>query len=233
MSNSTGSQDISMLIIEPDHVEIPKMQPTESNSNSFSINDYTYHRHSAPKDIIYYRCSDKRCPARVHFNPLTKIFSLKNQHLNAKVHKVPCSQKIITSDELINFPNLPMRGPLIISKEHIPLELQCDEEFITPHKRPHSDNLIDPNPDKHYLLQFKVLDSQRFDMFSKDLVNNCLATKAFCYSRGKRFTGQRYEKVEEKVIEVYTSTHFMGKVLLHIINYFGRGVEVLFFQKDN
>ena len=59
----------------------------EVNSNRHS--DYTYHRHSAPKDVIYYRCSDKRCKARFHFNTKTKEYRLKNQHLDAAVHKPP------------------------------------------------------------------------------------------------------------------------------------------------
>lgn len=55
--------------------------------NSDCSLDYTYHRHSAPKDVIYYRCSDKRCKARLHFNKRTGQISLKNQHLPSPLHK--------------------------------------------------------------------------------------------------------------------------------------------------
>ena len=235
MSNSIVSQETSDLPTEASNTENSNTEGFNHNANpdSLSINDHTYHKHSAPKDVIYYRCSDKRCPARVHYNPQTKNFTMKNNHLNPKMHKKPSSQKTISSEDLIRLSNAPARGPLIISKPNAPQELRCNEELSIPMKRQKVDALLDSGEDKIYLVQFKVGNAKEFKRFSRILSDNCLATNVSCYSRAKSFTKQRNERILEKVIEVYTSTHFMGKVLLHIINYFGRGVEILFFQKDN
>lgn len=63
------------------------MQSEEFVAGSTITLDYTYHRHSAPKDVVYYRCSDKNCKARLHYNKRTKAITLKNEHLPADVHK--------------------------------------------------------------------------------------------------------------------------------------------------
>ena len=122
MSNSTiGSQDSVVNTSEAEVNEKPKAESPEMNFNE-EVNEsieYTYHKHSAPKDVIYYRCSDKRCPAKVRYNPQTKEFAMKNQHLNQKIHKKPCSQKTISSDDLIEYSDLITRGPLVISKAHM------------------------------------------------------------------------------------------------------------------
>jgi len=61
--------------------------------------DYVFHRHSAPKDVVYYRCSDKLCKARLHFNMITKQLAFKNQHLEPSVHRQPRSPLVISVDQ--------------------------------------------------------------------------------------------------------------------------------------
>ena len=103
MSNSIGSsQESGIRSAETDAGDHMKPNTNNANSDGDSVSsiEYTYHRHSAPKNVIYYRCSDKRCPARVHYNLETKSFTLKNKHLNSKIHKKPSSQKTIKSDDL-------------------------------------------------------------------------------------------------------------------------------------
>ena len=65
-----------------------------------------------------------------------------------------------------------------------------DEEFSIPMKRQNRDTLVDSNEEKLYLVQFKVGDAQELENFSKELLDNCLATSVSCYSRAKSFTKQ-------------------------------------------
>ena len=236
MSKSTeSSQDCSLPSSDIDSItpSFPQLSGHNANLESGSEIEYTYHRHSAPKNVIYYRCSDKRCPAKLRYNPSTKSFSMKNQHLNPGIHKKANYEKVITSDELINFPDYMMRGPLLLSKAHAPKELDCDKDFSEiRQKRPHANALLNSIQDKPLMLSFKVIHNQDFESFSKKLLDKCLASKVFCYAQRKLFTYQKCENSSEMIIEVYTSSHFMGKVLLHIYDYFGRGAEVLFFQID-
>lgn len=67
--------------------------------NSTLSLDYTYHRHSAPKDVVYYRCSDKHCKARLHYNKRTGEITFKNQHLPSEVHRPPRSVPCLEGDE--------------------------------------------------------------------------------------------------------------------------------------
>lgn len=235
MSNSIeSSQESGRNSAETDIAEPLKQDAAAENcdSDSSSSIEYTYHRHSAPKNVTYYRCSDKRCPARVHYNLETKTFTMKNKHLNSKIHKRPCAQKIVSSDELINCPNLLMRGPLVISKRHFPEEPKGPKEMDLPEKRQRFDTLLDGAEENVHMLQLKVDHPGNFAQFSNEIIEKCLASKVYCYTSSKKFSNQICEKRSENVIEVYTTSQFIGKVLLQINNYFGRGVEVLFCQKE-
>lgn len=84
--------------------------PKQGNANAIlemnpgdetiEVNNYTYHRHSCPKNIVYYRCSDKKCKAKLHYNLSSKSFVLKNSHLPPEVHKKPKLTRVITTDAL-------------------------------------------------------------------------------------------------------------------------------------
>jgi FLYWCH zinc finger domain len=235
-----SNQDESIERLKVENVGSISIEVTEEmsrdpnlDSESSSVIDYTYHRHSAPKDVIYYRCSDKRCPARVLYNQLTKSFTLKNQHLNPRIHRKPSTQKPITSHELISFPNNSMRGPLVISKLHMPLKSESNQEFPNiPCKRPLDDALLDSVDDKIYLIQLKLNQIDNFDLFSKEIIEKCLATKLQTYNHVKKYTFQKCEMVSQQTLEIYTSSHFMGKVLLLINKHFGRGADFTIFQKE-
>jgi hypothetical protein len=70
------------------------------SKETIEMNDYTYHRHSCPKTIVYYRCSDKACKAKLHYNLNTKTYILKNSHLDPSVHKKPKLNRVVTTDDL-------------------------------------------------------------------------------------------------------------------------------------
>ena len=123
---------------------------------------YTFHRHSAPKDIIYFRCSDKRCPARLHFSTELKTFSMKNHHLNAKIHNLPSTKKFITTSQLIANPNLDTRGPLVLDTLAALVETSCKSDQLIPSKRlpSHtSTHSIEENP---FMLKFSLNCTKKF-----------------------------------------------------------------------
>jgi hypothetical protein len=233
MSNSiVSSQESHANTIETETSEILKLSLSAAHSDSESPKsiEYTYHRHSAPKNTIYFRCSDKRCPARVHYNLDSRTYSLKNTHLNSRIHKRPSTQKTITINELMESPNSITRGSLVLSKNNPETEMKKSEEPILPAIRSRSEAVDEQAAEKMFMLQFRIESSVKFSKFSRKVIEKTLATKVNVYSGGKRFCNNMREKIAENMIEVYTTTHFMVKVLLLINDYFGRGVEVEFYQ---
>ena len=67
-----------------------------------NFQNFTFHRHSSPKNIIYYRCSDKSCRAKLHYNTITKQIVLKNDHIDPSIHKKPKQQRVAEIQTLIN-----------------------------------------------------------------------------------------------------------------------------------
>ena len=67
--------------------------------NSEGHTDYVFQRHSVPKNIAYYRCSDKQCKARLHYNLVTKEISFKNEHLDPSLHKQPRTPCVISVEQ--------------------------------------------------------------------------------------------------------------------------------------
>ena len=193
---------------------------------------YTFHRHSAPKDIIYFRCSDKRCPARLHFNTEFKSFSMKNQHLNAKIHNLPSTKKFITTSQLIANPNLDSRGPLVLDSSTSLTGSLCKSDPLIPSKRLPSHILADSIEEKPFMLKFSLNCTEKISEFKENISDKCLATQVISFSAGKKFTNEKCEVMSESVIEVYTVRQFIAKVLVLINHYFGRGVEVLFYSLD-
>ena len=59
------------------------------SKEQINFNNFTFHRHSCPKNIIYYRCGDKSCKAKLHYNTATKQILLKNTHIDPSLHKKP------------------------------------------------------------------------------------------------------------------------------------------------
>lgn len=76
--------------------------------------EYTYHRHSEEKNMIYFRCSDKNCKARVLFSKDTCKFTLKNRHLSPSMHK-PNSRRAITGEQMAKIASL-VKGPISLSE---------------------------------------------------------------------------------------------------------------------
>ena len=113
---------------------IRQMQRSEMISVNSTISaDYTYHRHSAPKDVVYYRCSDKRCKARLHFNRKTQEITLKNRHLDPEVHKRPKLTGVVAIDALPSVETERFNGfkgpaPLLVEEKREDLgDLKCLE----------------------------------------------------------------------------------------------------------
>jgi len=85
---------------------------TQGNPN-FPL-EYTYHRHSEERNMIYFRCSDKNCKARVLFSKDTSKFTLKNRHLSPSVHK-PNSRRAITGQQMSKLASI-VKGPISLSE---------------------------------------------------------------------------------------------------------------------
>lgn len=235
MNNSIGfSQDSYGNSVETDAGEqgVSKEGELGVHDDLANSSAYTFHRHSAPKNVIYFRCSDKRCPARLHFNTDSKSFIMKNHHLDPSIHKPPVMQKAIKASEFISNPNSSIRGSIILDSDSIQLTDASDPNSRMPQKRSKDHIILDPMADQHYMLRFKPDSSEKFPEFRSVLIEKCLASKVLSFSAGKKFTNERCEEKSDFAIEVYTVSHFIVKVLIHVNHYFGRGVGVLFYTLD-
>lgn len=96
----------------------------ESIQNLDSNAEFTYHRHSEEKNMIYFRCSDKKCKARVLFNKQTSKYTFKNSHLSPSLHK-PNSKKAITGLQMARISSI-VKCPISLSERYE------DDAFLTP-----------------------------------------------------------------------------------------------------
>jgi hypothetical protein len=189
------------------------MQRTEKTLefNSDDHADYTYHRHSAPKNIVYYRCSDKRCRARLHYDLITKQITMKHSHLDPSIHQKPRITKAITIEELTSLPQT-KRG-----KRHTPAPLKMTEATLTndtafvfgenpvlPIKRERFITVVNAASTECFLARFPAADAERIGQFCRVAVQRGIASKAFHYSGGTTYwmlNGEVSEVVEAGVVE--------------------------------
>ena len=111
------------------------------------VNNYTYHRHSCPKNIVYYRCSDKRCKAKLHYNLDSKSFILKNNHLDPSAHKKPKLSRVITTDALSKIDHAKHEG------RHTPAPIVTSESVPSPVEKPefNCEEKLNPIKKKRYI----------------------------------------------------------------------------------
>lgn len=91
--------------------------------------EFTYHRHSEEKNMIYFRCSDKNCKARVLFSKDTCKFTLKNRHLSPSSHK-PNSRRAITGQQMAKIASL-VKGPISLSEFRDENIFFCDSSNLS------------------------------------------------------------------------------------------------------
>jgi len=190
------------------------MQGTEK---TLEVSNYTFHRHSAPKHIVYYRCSDKRCRARLHFNLQTKQITMKHSHLDPSIHQTPRFTKTITVDELATIPQTKRGGrhtpaPVRTTEALMRLDadLECREEFSLPMKRQRFITIVNPPSTDVYLLRFSVNDPQRAEYFCQAIVQNGTANRALHHSEGSAFwllNGAVSKSPQAGVIECEVPAH--------------------------
>ena len=226
MSNCLPFRSISLETITEC---IPASESSVIRTNDQNFIKYSFHRHSAQKNKIYFRCSDKRCPVRLHFDTESKTFSLKNHHLAPKIHKIPSIQKATLASDLISNQNLLIRGPLVLDRS-IEIELSAAAVNLNRSNDALKNNISDKAEEKLLIVQFLINSSENYSEFRKKVLDKCLASRVVCYEGAKKFTSQKCEKIDKVRVEIETVTNFMSKVLILINHYFGRGVETLFYS---
>lgn len=192
--------------------------------------EYTYYRHSAPKEVIYYRCSDRRCPARLHYDTVNKEIILKNNHLSPAVHRPSNSKRAITTQQLLKMPNHRMRAPVVVSQSMPSQKLKCDEDFNLPKKRERYITLVNGISQEVYLIRFSVDNIDGGMQFAKDVMEKCVGNKVSCFKSGLSFATITAEE-EGVLIEVETTQERVSKVVQLMNQFFGNDVDADIFKK--
>jgi hypothetical protein len=219
------------------------MQRTEKTVefNSDGHADYTYHRHSAPKNIVYYRCSDKRCRARLHYDLVTKQITMKHSHLDPSIHQKPRITKAITIEELTSLPQT-KRG-----KRHTPAPLKMTEATlknettfvygenpVLPIKRERFITVVNsPSSSDCFLARFPAADAERIGQFCRVAVQRGIASKAFHYSGGTTYwmlNGEVSEVDEKGVVECEVNALHLDKLKGLVEGLFGYGTQLSTFR---
>ena len=152
------------------------------------VNNYTYHRHSCPKNIVYYRCSDKRCKAKLHYNLESKTFVLKNSHLDFSVHKKPKLSRVITTDALSKIDHAKTEGrhtpaPIVTSESRPTAQdresFACEEK-LNPIKKKRYITLINKPVQEHTIARFYVESRTDAEGICKLALETENSSKAFC-----------------------------------------------------
>ena len=143
---------------------------SELNSIADPNPEYTYHRHSEERKMIYFRCSDKKCKARALFNKETCKFTFKSKHLDAGDHK-PISMKAIPGYLISKIPTI-IRGPISLRENaDDPSALICNETLIFPSKR--EANV--PGIKYGLFLKFSIDNHELAEHFSERVIEKNLA----------------------------------------------------------
>lgn len=90
---------------------------SQSDTDCKVYTDYVFHRHSGSSKTIYYRCSDKRCPARLNYKIDRKIFEWKNDHLHDNFHKDAFSPNAMPAEELLLYSDHLPTTPILVRKD--------------------------------------------------------------------------------------------------------------------
>lgn len=149
--------------------------------------DYTFHRHSESKHVVYYRCSDKRCRARLRYNLKTRLIFIKHSHLDPSVHQTPRLNKTISIEELVTMPQLKSRGrrisaPVRLSEAKPESDLGCIENLALPCKRRLYTTISNPPSTEVYLLRFNSKDASLAKIFCEGIVQNGMAVRALYHT---------------------------------------------------
>mmetsp|Transcript_22482 Transcript_22482/g.22193 ORF Transcript_22482/g.22193 Transcript_22482/m.22193 type:complete len:204 (-) Transcript_22482:7-618(-) len=191
---------------------------------------YTYYRHSAPKDVIYYRCSDRRCPARLHYDTQTKEISFKNNHLSPAVHRPSNSKRAITTQQLLKMPDHKMRAPVVVTQVIPSQKAKSEEEFNLPKKRERFVTLINGSPQEIFMIRFFVDNADAAHLFSREVISKCIGNKVNCFTTGVQLTFASSQDLKI-VIEVETVQDQISKVILLMNQAFGNEIDVDIFKK--
>jgi FLYWCH zinc finger domain len=196
----------------------------ESSELSDEIDDkgtkeYSYHRHSEEKNMIYFRCSDKKCKARVLFNKSTYTFSFKNNHLSPSRHK-PNSSKAISAHQ-INKILFFVKGPISLVETPEPSGINGinkTDKRILPISSP--ENLLKDQHIIYTLLKFPVDDETQAEKFCEHLISLDLALSAKVKKQDKKMKLFPETEARKSVVEVKAVEQFTNQIRLLAKNFF-------------
>jgi hypothetical protein len=159
--------------------------------------EFTYHRHSEEKNMIYFRCSDKSCKARVLFSKTTSQFTFKNRHLSPSVHK-PNSKKAITGHQIAKIASL-VKCPVALRAAQTDVSmLICDETLVLPAKT--SRSML--SSQSECLIKIFVTDPKQAEYFCEVLVCNKISHGAISFYKQKKMKVYPKGSCRECVVEV-------------------------------
>ncbi|OMJ89511.1 hypothetical protein SteCoe_8309 [Stentor coeruleus] len=200
--------------------EVPKLSDFHSRQ---SLNpEYTYHRHSEEKNMIYFRCSDKRCNARVIFNKQTSRFTFKSSHLHPSLHKQN-SKKAITGKQMAKVSSF-VKGPILLS------ETNNESTFLVSSNSYTIPNLSQPAlPPCSIIIKIFEDDYNNAEKFCEIITNNFVLPVGFV-TLYKQNDMKIYPRgiVRRPIIEIETNDYYKQQVLDMVKSFLGRVVVEVF-----
>lgn len=130
---------------------------------------------------MYYRCSDKRCKARLHYNQKTGEVTLKNQHLHPDLHKKPKLSRVIAIDSLPMHEGARRKGTCapapVLTKEPLPPK---DETLLCLERLPEEQptRTVTLLNESCYTLRLAMADAESAAGLARVAVQQGLALKA-------------------------------------------------------
>ncbi|CAG9328696.1 unnamed protein product [Blepharisma stoltei] len=194
------------------------------------VMNYTYYRHSAPKGVIYYRCSDRHCPARLHYDTAAKEISLKNNHLNPAIHRPSNSKRAITTQQLLKMPDHKMRAPVVVTQAIPSQKVKHEEELNLPKKRERLSTMINSMPQEIYMVRFYVDNLEIGNLFAREIIDNCIGHKVCCFTNGYQLNFANVQELKVTV-EVECPQDQTSRVILFMNQIFGYDIDHDIFKK--
>lgn len=190
-----------------------------------AIPEHSYHKHSEEKNIIYFRCSDKKCKARALFNKETSKFTFKSSHLHPSQHK-PISTKAIPGQFISKISSL-IKGPILLREtSEDSSALVCNETLSFPLKRENSLAEVGVN----LLLKFSITSSENAENFCEAVIEKKLAANAVILYNWKKMKISKQNEGRGAVVEVESSEVYKSQIILMAEELFGK-INAEVFQK--
>ena len=182
--------------------------------------------------MIYYRCSDKECSAKLHFYPKELKVVRRGEHLPPQDHKTPNTSRAISIQDLLQKPTKSQAGRSepapVVSQEPIAQAPNVDNAL--PKKRTREVTLL--NRPKS-IIRFHVESLQAGQQFCKSVIDLAIVNSALYLREVTQFSsndGRLLETPCKALVELEFFAENKAEIVALINSRFEQAPQLMHFE---